>query len=84
MWYNINLNPMNKCIRCGKLRVISSSWTEGNITYSSYVCPDAVCQKVVEQELKAKRDRLNTIKENSLKRRLINKRSKVKKSIKSK
>ncbi len=75
---------MNKCIRCGKQRIISKTWKEGNITYSTYVCPDSECQKVVEQELKAKSDRLNIIKENSLKRRMINKRSKVKKPIKVK
>ncbi|HUW24480.1 MAG TPA: hypothetical protein VMW04_02520 [Patescibacteria group bacterium] len=56
-------NPAgNVCIRCGKIRVIAKTWEEqsgtSTLTCSSFVCPNADCQKIVEKELaKRKRDK---------------------------
>ena len=71
---------INKCIRCDKPRVVVKTWTENKITYSDFVCPDKECQKIVDADLKKKRDRLKIIKENSLKRRqlMLKRRSKKK------
>jgi len=56
----------NLCIRCGEQRVPLKTWEErvGNsvITHTTNVCPDAVCQKIVEEEFavqKAKSDLLD-------------------------
>jgi hypothetical protein len=62
-------NPAgNVCIRCGKVRVIAKTWQEqaGNstLTCSSFVCPDADCQKIVEKQLaKRKEDKENNERE---------------------
>jgi len=49
-----------QCIRCGKARVFSKTWSENvgtaHSTYTQSVCPDAVCQKAVEQVLKERHD----------------------------
>lgn len=46
---------MSKCIRCGKERVIKSSYIEKlektSVTYTLTVCPDPECQKMVEENL---------------------------------
>lgn len=50
------------CIRCGKLRVFYRKWKgkyEGKgtmITYQESVCPDAECQKIVNQKFAAIRE----------------------------
>lgn len=49
----------SKCTRCGKDRVVSKTWTESRetrvgvatVAYTSYVCPDPECQKIVESSL---------------------------------
>ena len=70
------------CIRCGKLRVIGKTWTEklngSKITYTQTVCPDKECQKIVEEQLQVKKDKLADIHQKSLERRKTIKR--VKKS----
>lgn len=55
----------NPCIQCGKQRIERKTWQEkiGTqvITYTSTVCPDADCQKIVDQAIadkKAKSDKL--------------------------
>lgn len=76
------MSEANACIRCGKKRIVSKTWTEkvsGSLTtYTLTVCPDPECQKIVEKELKKKRDRIMEIQKKSLERRKAIKR--VKKS----
>lgn len=50
------------CIRCGKTRIVSKTWVEktekGNpITHTEAVCPDVDCQKLVDAEFAAKREK---------------------------
>lgn len=49
----------NPCIRCGKPRVEGKSWKSslGNsvITHTQTICPDAECQKAVEQGIADKK-----------------------------
>ena len=53
---------MNPCIRCGKTRIKSRSWSEkinnSLVIYTQMVCPDADCQKIVEDEQQMKKDKL--------------------------
>jgi hypothetical protein len=62
-------NPAgNVCIRCGKVRVMAKTWKEqagtSTLTCSSFVCPDADCQKIVEKQLaKRKEDKENNERE---------------------
>lgn len=55
------------------MRVVEKSWTEmlGNskITHTTTVCPDAKCQKIVEEQLNKKKAHLASIQEESQKRR---------------
>lgn len=52
----------NVCTRCGKQRIFKDSWQEkvttgqgdSVVTYSSFVCPDDECQKLVEISLAEK------------------------------
>ena len=57
-----------------KSRIITKTWKEDKITYSTSVCPDIECQKVVDADLQRKKIHLNLIKENSLKRQKMKKR----------
>lgn len=61
------------CIRCGKPRIVAKTWKENIggsvITYTETVCPDPECQKLVDAQLKSKKDRLEKIQSESLKRR---------------
>ncbi len=60
----INLPP-NLCTRCGKERIESKSWEEEitaffgstTITHTEMVCPDAECQKIVEEKMDALRQK---------------------------
>lgn len=49
----------NLCIRCGKQRVEAETWEErvGNSIsiHTTNVCPDAACQKIVEEEFAARK-----------------------------
>lgn len=53
----------NLCIRCGKVRIDSRTWSEevqtysGKtlVTYTETVCPDAECQKKVVERLDAQK-----------------------------
>ena len=51
----------SSCIRCGKTRVISKVWQEyigqSLVTYTDTVCPDPECQKIVEEEIAARREK---------------------------
>ena len=46
----------NPCIRCGKQRVVSRTYTEvhdnSQVTYTDMVCPDPECQKLLEEQFK--------------------------------
>ncbi len=67
------------CIRCGKDRVQDKSWKEyvgkSLVIYTTNICPDAECQKIVEAGLKERKDHLDSILANSLKRREENRRN---------
>jgi hypothetical protein len=47
---------MSRCIRCGKERVVVSSYKKvvvnSEVTYTQTVCSDPECQKMVEKTLK--------------------------------
>lgn len=64
------------CIRCGKMRIESKSWNEyvgtSLITYTETVCPDEECQKIVDEQLKTRKDKLATLQKESMERRKRN------------
>lgn len=64
------------CIRCGKTRVVSKTWKEktsgAEITYTETVCPDKDCQKIVDEQLTAKKEKIAKIQKESLARRAKN------------
>lgn len=68
------------CIRCGKVRINGKVWTEKTagslITYTQTICPDRECQKMVEDDLAKKQDKMRAIQEKSLERRKAIKRGK--------
>jgi len=68
----LNIHPTNLCIRCGTPRIITKTWRKGNIIFSNFVCPNRKCQKIVDEDLKKKKNRLDTIRENALRRRTQN------------
>ncbi len=50
------------CIRCGKTRIVKRVWKEklehgSVITHTESVCPDAECQKVVDEKFALARER---------------------------
>jgi len=59
------------CIRCGKTRISLKKWQEKTekgpaLMMEKTICPDAACQKVVDQkftELREKKEALRAIKE---------------------
>ena len=71
----MNKKSDNPCIRCGKQRIFSKSWTEEVITFSGSkvkvdhlesVCPDPECQEALEKDFadqKEKRDEIARKKE---------------------
>jgi hypothetical protein len=68
------------CIRCGKTRIVAKSWNEhiGNslVTYVNTVCPDPECQKIVDEQLKKKKEKIEAIHRESVERKEQNKRNK--------
>ena len=52
------------CIRCGKQRVVAKTWEEhlrGSIlTFTSFICPDPRCQKIVDKQLADKKEKRET------------------------
>ena len=68
----------NICIRCGKKRVVAKTWTEtiktssgtSLLTHILSVCPDAACQKKVEQLL-AKQKQLSLDKQRASEERSL-------------
>ena len=61
------------CIRCGKPRIIAKSWSEyigvSLVTFTETVCPDPECQKIVDDQLQKKKEKIENIHKESLKRR---------------
>ncbi len=51
----------NPCIQCGKQRIDGKTWKEKSgmsfITYTSTVCPDADCQKIVEKAMADRKEK---------------------------
>lgn len=51
----------NPCIRCGKERIVLKTWTDkvGNfpLTHTTTGCPDKACQKVLNDEMEAAREK---------------------------
>lgn len=45
----------NPCVECGKERIDGKSWKEKTgasvVTYTSTVCPDPDCQKIVDKAI---------------------------------
>jgi hypothetical protein len=72
--------PSKPCIRCGKERIVSKTWTDvigtSKVTFTNYVCPDSECQAVVEEEFNKKKTHLANIQAKSLERKKQNKRNK--------
>lgn len=68
----------NPCIRCGKQRIDGKSWKEKNgaivVTRTLTVCPDAQCQKALDQ-INAERVAKNAL---ILKKRMEDKLARVK------
>jgi len=69
---------MSKCTRCGKDRVVISSYTEevnkSPVTYTVTVCPDPECQKIVDGHLrddKVKKDAMLREKEEAAAQRAL-------------
>ncbi len=64
---------MTSCIRCGKLRILDRIWSEkvgtSQLVHTDTVCPDAVCQKLVETLLKNRHDELDARIKAAIKRR---------------
>lgn len=60
----MNKTNTTNCTRCGKPRIISKTWTESRetrvgvatVSYSSSVCPDPECQKIVEASINRERE----------------------------
>ena len=61
------------CIRCGKPRIEVKTWSEiinGSVVkFTQTVCPDEECQKIVEEQLRKKKEKLMALHEDSLRRR---------------
>ena len=77
----ITMVQTTPCIRCGKDRIISKTWTEkigeSKVVRTDTVCPDPECQKIVEEQLQVRNDRMRQVQEQSLKRRANFRRKKV-------
>lgn len=51
---NMPASKFNLCSRCNKVRVASKTWEEkingSSVFFTLALCPDASCQKIVDQE----------------------------------
>lgn len=68
------------CIRCGKTRIVAKKWSKyvgtSLITYIDTVCPDPKCQKIVADQLQKKKEKIDAIQQESIKRKEQNRRNK--------
>lgn len=77
----MNIGNSNPCIRCGKQRLKSKQWKEevknfwgtSEVTYEDWVCPDKECQKIVDQKIKADKDKKDLYEQGREERAKINK-----------
>lgn len=62
----------NVCIRCGKQRIVAKTWKEptkgGVITHTTTACPVAACQKIVDQQFAAQKEKREAIEKEKQKR----------------
>ncbi len=76
------MSQSNPCIRCGKERIVAKSWKElvgkSLLTYTTNICPDPACQKLIDKEMKVRNDHLDAIHASSLLRKEENKRNRRK------
>ncbi len=71
---------INKCIECGKQRVVVESHTEnvgnGTIVYSETTCPDPDCQKRVDltllRELQKRQESMKTNRLRGNRKKVVN------------
>ncbi len=53
--------PTNPCIRCGQERILVKTWKEqvglARITYTISSCPNPECQKIVDRENAARKEK---------------------------
>lgn len=65
---------MNICIRCGKQRIVTSTYDEvvskSTVTYTVMACPDPECQKIVDRNLKNEELKRNMFKDEHTKKEL--------------
>lgn len=60
----------NPCVRCGTERIVSKTWKEhinahfGNsiVVHTETICPNSQCQKLVDKEITAQKDKRDKIK----------------------
>ena len=75
------IDKMSKCIRCGKERVVKSSYTEKlektSVVYTVTICPDPECQKMVEKGLMAEETKRKLMYDEHEKRSKINVKAKA-------
>lgn len=68
---------MNICTRCGKLRVVVKTYQEkvGNsiVVYTINECPDPLCQKIVNGQLRDDEKRRVLVRNDQKKRELLRK-----------
>ena len=77
---NTIIQSTSICTRCGKIRIVSKTWTEKVETYNDFalvthtlrVCPDKSCQKLVDEELEKQRQNREDLKRESELRKRIN------------
>lgn len=66
------IKKMSKCTRCGKERIVKTSNTElmekSVVTYTTTICPDPECQKLVEKGLVVEENKRRVIREEQEKR----------------
>jgi len=76
----------NPCTRCGKERILLKKWTEEiqgygdnkmKVTRSLNVCPDPECKKIVDAELKVKKNKRTQLKDEREKKLLEAKKRKI-------
>lgn len=73
----LNLPP-SLCTRCGKERIEAKSWEEevtmyfgtSKVVHTEMVCPDAECQKIVEEKMDALRQRTEDMRVDKEKRKI--------------
>ena len=59
----------NPCTRCGNERIVSKTWQQViesygrtlTVIHTEYVCIDSKCQKIVEQQLVAQKEKRESI-----------------------